>query len=134
MFGEIVMRFGILWRTLQFDIEFVGDILSAACLVHNFIVDERIGAGEQDENTDLMTNDRSAPPFTEERSLDGMPVVTNNDAPRPCGRPRADELASKEKGRVLRESVATSLGAAGLNRPMQKGFKYNRYGMIYMEY
>ena len=40
-FGEMVMRWGIFWRTLQFDIEQVGDVISSAGLLHNFIVDER---------------------------------------------------------------------------------------------
>jgi hypothetical protein len=35
------MRWGIFWRTLHFDLQLVGDIVMAAALMHNFIVDER---------------------------------------------------------------------------------------------
>ena len=40
-FGEIVMRWGNFWKTLTFDLEQVGGIISSAGLLHNFIVDER---------------------------------------------------------------------------------------------
>jgi DDE superfamily endonuclease len=40
-FGEIIMRWGIFWRKLLFSLKDVGKIVNAACLLHNFIVDER---------------------------------------------------------------------------------------------
>ncbi len=37
------MRWGIFWRSLQFNINQVGDIVAdAAGLVHNFTIDERL--------------------------------------------------------------------------------------------
>ena len=40
-FGEMIMRFGLFWRTLRFDIETSAKIVKAAALLHNFIVDCR---------------------------------------------------------------------------------------------
>ena len=40
-FGELIMQFGIFWCTLRFDIKQAGDIVNAAGLLHNFILEER---------------------------------------------------------------------------------------------
>ena len=40
-FGELIMRFGIFWRTLRFDIKLAGNIVNAAGLLHNFVLKER---------------------------------------------------------------------------------------------
>jgi hypothetical protein len=48
------MRWGIFWRTLQFDILKVGDIIKAAMLLHNFIVDEREAKGFREEDATFL--------------------------------------------------------------------------------
>jgi hypothetical protein len=131
-FGEIVMRFGLLWRTLRFDIAFVGQILNAACLLHNFIVDERLlnnGNGDNYASPALADDTVVAP-----RHMDDLPEVTDNNAPRPAGRPSDAKAESRELGRQLRESLSARLQGAALARPLQEGFRYNQHGMIYMEY
>ena len=40
-FGELVMRWGIFWRTLLFDLRKSSDIIQVAMLLHNFIVENR---------------------------------------------------------------------------------------------
>jgi hypothetical protein len=42
-FGQLVRRFGILWRPLQFNIHSVFEIVHACMCVHNFLIDEREG-------------------------------------------------------------------------------------------
>lgn len=123
-FGEIVMRFGILWRALKFDIAFVGEIISAACLTHNFIVDERDEVGGANPT-------RS---YAREVPCSVAPVVSDNNEPKPSGRPSNESTTSREKGNSLRRALATILDDAGLKRPMMEGMKYNQYGMVYMEY
>jgi hypothetical protein len=128
-FGEIVMRFGLLWKTLQFDISVVGDIMSAACLLHNFIIDERGDGGD--------TSNYAATPPDEgfvARDMDDLPLVADNNEPRPKGRPSGQSVGSKEKGSHIRETITLTLKGNGLARPLQPGFKYNQYGMVYMEY
>ena len=39
-FGEVVTRWGILWRKLLSDIEDVGKVVTAAVILHHFLVDE----------------------------------------------------------------------------------------------
>jgi hypothetical protein len=128
-FGEIVMRFGILWRSLKFDISFVGEIISAACLVHNFIVDLR-------EGEDLPGPGYVSPTtgFAPDVPTTLFPIVTDNNEPKPSGRPKNSVADSKEKGVRLRDTLAIVLDNEGLKRPLQTGCKYNQYGMIYMEY
>lgn len=50
MLGELIMRWGIFWRTLQFDVLKVGHIIKAAMLLHNFIVNEREANGFREED------------------------------------------------------------------------------------
>lgn len=44
------MRWGIFWRTLQFDIVKIGNIIEAAMLLHNFIINEREARGFRAED------------------------------------------------------------------------------------
>ena len=41
-FGELMMRWGMFWRRLNFGIDLCGDIIMASMLLHNFIIDNRI--------------------------------------------------------------------------------------------
>jgi hypothetical protein len=49
-FGELIMRWGIFWRTLRFDLPMYGDIILATMLLHNFIIDEREGAKDPEDS------------------------------------------------------------------------------------
>lgn len=134
-FGEIVMRWGIFWRTLNFDIDQVGDIISSAALVHNFIVDERV-----EEDHKYVTNfnqrdvDEAARHATQVDIEECVAFVSDNNEPRPSGRPTSHSVRSKEIGTRIRDSLCLSLDSYGLRRPMQPGFKINNCGMIYMDY
>ena len=45
-FGELIMRWGIFWRTLMVDLKKCGKIIQVAMLLHNYIIDEREGFNE----------------------------------------------------------------------------------------
>jgi DDE superfamily endonuclease len=47
-FGQLVRRFGILWKPIQFSIHSVHAIVHACMCIHNFIIDQR----EVDDNDD----------------------------------------------------------------------------------
>jgi DDE superfamily endonuclease len=47
-FGELVMRWGLLWRTLRFDLKKCAKIIQVGMLLHNYIVESRL-AGNDDE-------------------------------------------------------------------------------------
>ena len=124
------------------DIGAVGDLVSAVGLLHNFIIDHRLAEQEEGDvdvdyfasfshsnlhETDTNNNTRDG--------LDEVPVamVTGNEEPRPIGRPPINDRISKEHGRSLRRHIAWSLDCNNMTRPRQQGFKYNSYGMVYME-
>lgn len=51
------MRWGILWRKLLFDIQDVSKVVTAAMLLHNFLVDERESdLGFNSEDADYFRN------------------------------------------------------------------------------
>jgi hypothetical protein len=140
-FGELIMRWGIFWRPLKMNIATTGDIISAAALIHNFLIDDRESA-EADRSyfssfshTILLEDDASA--VSHRNSGDPTvpaALVTDNHSVKPRGRPSNAEAVSREKGKAMRNSLTVSLNGNGLERPLQPGFKYNDYGMIYMEY
>jgi hypothetical protein len=129
-FGEIMMRWGIFWRKLQFDVAVVGEIIAAAGLLHNFIVDERDAESSCYIANFSHTNLRDDNEHDEE-----VPVamVTDNNERKPPGRPTLEDALSKQKGRDLRRAICWNLASRQLARPTQTGFRYNSYGMIYME-
>jgi hypothetical protein len=82
------MRWGILWRKLLFYIQGVRKIVTAAFLLHNFLVDEReSNLGFHSDDADyfqtvlLREQDERAVVFTEAPSA----VVTDNNEPTPEG-------------------------------------------------
>jgi DDE superfamily endonuclease len=129
-FGEIIMRWGIFWRKMSFDLKNVGPIINACCYLHNFLVDECTQNSELDKvdkdffkHYDHKTDDT--------RTVDNIafPLVTDNNEPSSGGRPRIDG-----RGERIRHTLAIKLRNNDLTRPLQEGMKYNRYGNIYMTY
>jgi hypothetical protein len=131
-FGEIVMRWGIFWRTLHFDLDYVGDIITGAALLHNFIVDERL-----DEDSQYIRNFNGAVVASMEQEWDyseeAFAIVSDNNEPKPRGRPSCQSLRSKEVGTRIRDSLCLSLDNCNMKRPTLPGFKYNDCGMVYMD-
>lgn len=107
-FGEVVMRWGILWRTLNFDPKKNQQIIQVAMLLHNFIIEHR----EYGVNTDnhYFSNFDDAhlikEPFqdilTNKTGESPCALVTDNNEPHLGGRRSQIEVASAEKGVSLR--------------------------------
>ena len=154
-FGELIMRFGIFWRALNMDLRQAGDIISAASLIHNFIVDERkenaaisvVRETEIDEDeffqnfsvqavNSLDTVDQLMENFEEQRTHFEFPDpnCSDNNEPHDGGRPSKDRLESKAIGKKIRQLLTLHLDIVGRKRPTQKGYKYNDLGMVYMDY
>ena len=121
-FGDVVVRWGILWRKLLFDIEDVGKVVTAAVLLHNFLVDER--------ESDLALNSEDADYFRNFslRELDERAVVSNealsavatdNNEPHPGGRPNASMANHQAKGKEIREQLTDELYGSRRCRLMQ---------------
>ena len=133
-FGELVMRWGIFWRTLLFDLKKSSTIIQVAMLIHNFIIKNRKDgvsdnaffssfAIEIDELQMQMTDETGEPP---------NPLVTDNNEPRPPGRRSIADIDLANKGSSVRERLTTKLAVYGLKRPIHSNMRYNSYGHIYM--
>ena len=116
------MRFGLFWRTLKLDLKNAGDIINAAALLHNFIVDERERERERTVCVMTMTHlfsttsrfrqfhiwmDPASRVFTDPGREIPNPVATDNNVPNRGGRcPSSVSVTSnKEEGRQIRELV-----------------------------
>jgi DDE superfamily endonuclease len=133
-FGEIVMRWGILWRKLLFDIQGVGKVVTAAMLLHNFLVDEResfptfnIEEAEYFRRFSLREQDNLALASSEAPSA----VATDNNEMHPGGRPNASMMNHQARGKQKRDQLTAELYGSGKGRPMQQTMEYNAYGQVY---
>lgn len=134
-FGELIMCWGVFWKRLGFKLDDVGDIISAAMLLHNFLIDER----ERSDN--LKASDRTYfSTFSISNIIDDseisddefpMALVTDNGEPKRGGRPTASQIESKQRGMKIREEMALRLAEAGINRPLGAQTKRNAYGLVY---
>ena len=144
-FGELIMRFGIFWRTLRFDIKQAGDIVNAAGLLHNFILEERELADDDTPDSDktlFQSFSQTTMNYLDEPQADrnlissptepAIAIVSDNNEPSSGGRPTTAALQSKQEGALLRDILKLHLEIHNKKRPKQKNFKYNDYGMVYM--
>ena len=133
-FGEMVMRWGILWRTLRFDIEKSTKIIRVCMLLHNYIIDEREAGDTEDAQFFRDFNvemDSVQQEITRQSGELPRALVTDNNEPRRRGRPTLEEAELKEKGEEVRHRLLIRLAAENMRRPMQYNMEYNDYGNIY---
>jgi len=136
-FGELIMRWGIFWRTLQFSsLKKNGNVMCAAMLLHNFIVESRLSSSEDDQLFRAFSTGIETAAQNNMTRLTGespRALVTDNNEPRPLGRPTMTEKAMMEQGELLRNSIMLNLSARGdLRRPMERGMKCNKEGLMHM--
>ena len=137
-FGELIMRWGCFWRTLRFNsLEKNGRVIYAAMLLHNFIVDSRLNSTDDDQcfrdfSANITSSSQSR--MTQLTGESPRALVSDNNEPRPLGRPSMSEKAMIAQGELLRNNLMLSLSARGdFRRPTERGMKYNSEGLIYME-
>jgi hypothetical protein len=131
------MRWGIFWKSLQFDVGQVGSITSCSGLVHNFNADDR-----QEEDVLDITNfsatkleEHDTNNHHQQQQLEqAYAIVTDNNEPKPPGRQSAMNLQPREYGFRMRDSLCHSLDMSRMKRPSLPGFRYNDCWMIYMVY
>jgi DDE superfamily endonuclease len=131
-FGELVMRWGILWRTLLFDLRKSEEVITTCMLLHNFIVECR----DVDESTYFrdfhIDMDGLQRKITKKTGEIPRPVVTDNNEPRGRGRPSMDELEMKRVGEEIRHRLTVKLASQDMKRPMQHDMHYNSFGHIFI--
>jgi DDE superfamily endonuclease len=131
-FGELVMRWGIFWRTLLFELKKCCKVIQVCMLLHNYIVDFR------DEMDDLFFTsfaiEMDEIQQTITRTSGEMPraVATDNNEPRRRGRPTFEESKLSELGEKVRHRLTVKLSSHDRRRPLQHDMHYNQHGHIYM--
>ena len=123
-FGEMVFRWGILWRTLCFNLAKCQKIIQVCMLLHNHVKDE------QDKDIDQDWRPSDSPTMRHEQAF---PLVTDNNEVAMRGRRSSIEETYRARGESVRRSLAIQLQIHGLRRPMQSGMHYNEYGHVYFD-
>ena len=62
-----------------------------------------------------------------------MPLVTDNNEPKPTGRRSNDNQRLQADGKELRVVICAALVQAGLHRPRFNGMRYSSHGSVYFE-
>jgi len=132
-FGELIMWFGIYWCTLCFDIKLAGNIVNAAGLLHNFILEERELDDDDTPNLDktLFQNFSQSPiNYLDEPQADPellssptesvIVIASDNNKLFGGGRPLMAALQSKQEGEWLKEILKLHLDMHRKKRPKQK--------------
>lgn len=133
-FGELVMRWGILWKTLHFDLAKCQRIVQVCMLLHNFIKDEN-----ERDNYDANPVDIDWRPHDNATHLESVstehpfPLVADNNELIPRGRPTREQELLRSRGEAIRRSLAVLLQLQGLRRPLHSGMQYNQYGHVFFD-
>ncbi len=128
------MRWGMLWRTLLFELKKSAKVIQVCMLLHNFIIDSREAAEEDSRyfsNFEIRM-DEIQQELTRKTGEMTRPVVTDNNEPREKRRPSKDEVEMRRQGEEIRHRLTVKLAANNMHRPMGHNMSFNSYGHIYM--
>ena len=137
-FGELIMRWGIFWRTLRFKLKKCQAIIQVAMLLQNFIVDNRDGTAQDQyeqqyfRKFNMPTRTVLQTHLTETTGEVPRALVTDNNEPHPGGRPTINEKQLRQTGEQVRHSLMVQLSTHNHERPLQHEMHYNSCGHIYM--
>ena len=118
-FGELIMRWGIFWRALWFDLSTSQKIIQVAMLLHNFIlkhreVDDKNADRVYFENFDIPGDDIQNL-LTEKSNEIPVPLTTDTGELAPRGRQSVTITELKRKGEEIRTLLTVDLAVAGLS-------------------
>lgn len=127
-FGEIDLRWGILWRPLQFRLKHNVNIIDACMRLHNFIVDWR----EVNISADVDDVDRQIFEEDHKRFMSAYPTfdaagVHGGEEERTNARGRSTNFTKEitEFGRKVRQIICDNIKAKRLVRPQCNWFRVN---------
>ena len=140
-FGELIMRFGLFWRTLRFDLDVCAKVVRAAAKLHNFLVDCREDTADDDNYfrdlsySSIKSNSCSGgQSIGNEEVLDiNFPLVTDTNAHKPAGWPSKLTKLMEDEGNILRTNLKLSLHSQGMTRTKKNRMRFNRLGHVYFE-
>ena len=135
-FGELVRRWGILWRTLPYNLAKCQRVIQV-CILHNHIKDcdeNEPDCDDLDVQDVQPRNDLDEQPRTNRRRQElPFPLVTDNNELDPGGRRSVTQEQYRARGEAIRRSIAIHLQLQGLQRPLHSGMQYNQFGHVYFE-
>ena len=135
-FGELIMRWGIFWRTLLFDLRKSSMIVQVAMLLHNFIIDCREGSFDNRDMSYFQQFDIAMDSLQQQLTqLSGeMPraLATDNNEPRTAGRHSLEQIDMTQLGDTVRSRLTVKLAVHEMRRPLQHDMHYNSHEHIYM--
>ena len=134
-FGEVDLRWGILWRPLKFSLKNNITVIDACLRLHNFIVDHREASAEQEYRMERDVFDDDCRRFMatqtgvigpvgvhggetdERRDANGNPLIG--------GRPRNVDREIMAVGKTMRQGLSDYMSSQELNRPSANWFRQN---------
>ena len=127
-FGEIDLRWGILWKRLMCSLEHSALIIEGAMCLHNYLVDYRESNKEKNE----WDVDRTL--FNEEILDTNADVLqVGNDNIRVNNRPFGNRT-ERQKGQYLRHCLCQSLADHDMQRPSRSEWNENKNTHVVMLY
>jgi len=134
-FGEVDLRWGILWRDLNYSLDVNCKIIDACMRLHNFIVEHR----HEDESPfresldfEIFDDDcrrfYAVNPFRNSEGIYGgeEDIRRNDDGSILCGgRPRRSEAVSTSVGKIWRDQHRDEISRQGLMRPSTNWYRTN---------
>lgn len=134
-FGEIDLRWGILWKALQFNLQHNIRIIDACMRLHNFIVDFREAqeeSGADDAEKSLFDEDcrrflaaqSNIGPIGVQGGEDDIRRDANGN-PSVGGRPTNTEAEATREGKSIRESLRDYISSQDGTRPPSNWYREN---------
>ena len=127
-FGEVDLRWGILWKPLGFRLKHNVNIIDACMRLHNFIVDWRNNDHFQSSNID----ERSIFDEDHRRFMSAFPDLEavgvqggENEEKRNRGRPTNEDKEIRDLGLKIRQTVCNDIVSRKLVRPKLNWFRCN---------
>lgn len=100
-FGIFIQRFGIFWHALQFDLDFIMEIVHACCRLHNFCIRRRLP----------IVNDKYAPTDLTAVNENGGLINTQWTSPLPHHEPALEQANLPRTGNTLRDMIVETIVA-----------------------
>lgn len=113
-FGEIDMRWGILWRALQFDLDKSILVIDAAMRLHNFLVENRNTNENSSDIEEFRVYEQETVAFIQDNPFENVGVFNGHEEEQEHGHDgvgrsaRIIELSSRE-GKRLRQYICDTL-------------------------
>lgn len=134
-FGELVMRWGILWRMLDFPLRKCIDIIQVCMLLHNFILEFQEDSDRYDmsfvRDFDIEMDDLQRK-ITKATGEMPAALVTDNNEVKRGGRPRNEEVEERMIAENIRMTLILRLAENNMKRPSYTGMSANRHGHVYL--